>query len=153
MGVTWSQFYENINKPKKDLYHMVKWQNEMIEVESAKLRDQYSTDLERIKHMYNNLLGWNQLNFVLWLIYYVIFLVIVYLLYSKQSEKIVLTKNQKIYLGLGFLLFPFLITSLEILIYNFVVFILSLIQGIPYPKHGDKQPTLSFLDALPPIYY
>lgn len=153
MGVTWSQFYENINKPKKDLYHMVKWQNEMIEVESAKLRDQYSTDLERIKHMNNNLLGWNQLNFVLWLIYYVIFLVIVYLLYSKQSEKIVLTKNQKIYLGLGFLLFPFLITSLEILIYNFVVFILSLIGGTPYPKHGDKQPTLSFLDALPPIYY
>ena len=153
MGVTWSQFYENINKPKKDLYHMVKWQNEMIEVESAKLRDQYSTDLERIKHMNNNLLGWNQLNFILWLIYYVIFLVIVYLLYSKQSEKIVLTKNQKIYLGLGFLLFPFLITSLEILIYNFVVFILSLIRGIPYPKHGDKQPTLSFLDALPPIYY
>ena len=153
MGVTWSQFYENINKPKKDLYHMVKWQNEMIEVESAKLRDQYSTDLERIKHMNNNLLGWNQLNFILWLIYYVIFLVIVYLLYSKQSEKIVLTKNQNIYLGLGFLLFPFLITSLEILIYNFVVFILSLIRGIPYPKHGDKQPTLSFLDALPPIYY
>ena len=153
MGVTWSQFYENINKPKKDLYHMVKWQNEMIEVESAKLRDQYSTDLERIKHMNNNLLGWNQLNFILWLIYYVVFLVIVYLLYSKQSEKIVLTKNQKIYLGLGFLLFPFLITSFEILIYNFVVFILSLIRGTPYPKHGDKQPTLSFLDALPPIYY
>ena len=153
MGVTWSQFYENINKPKKDLYHMVKWQNEMIEVESAKLRDQYSTDLERIKHMNNNLLGWNQLNFILWLIYYVIFLVIVYLLYSKQSEKIVLTKNQKIYLGLGFLLFPFLITSFEILIYNFVVFIFSLIRGTPYPKHGDKQPTLSFLDALPPIYY
>ena len=153
MGVTWSQFYENINKPKKDLYHMVKWQNEMIEVESAKLRDQYSTDLERIKHMNNNVLGWNQLNFILWLIYYAIFLVIIYLLYSKQSEKIVLTKNQKIYLGLGFLLFPFLITSLEILIYNFVAFILSLIQGIPYPKYGDKQPTLSFLDALPPIYY
>src|SRR6056300_528901 len=103
MGVTWSQFYENINKPKEDLYNMVKWQNEMIEVESTKLRDQYSTDLERIKHMNNNLLGWNQLNFILWLIYYVIFLVIVYLLYSKQSEKIILTKNQKIYLGLGFL--------------------------------------------------
>ena len=135
------------------MYSMVKWHNEMIEVESAKLRDQYSTDLERIKHMNNNLLGWNQLNFILWLIYYAIFLVVVYLLYSKQSEKIVLTKNQKIYLGLGFLLFPFLITSVEILIYNLFVFIISLIQGVPYPKHGDEQPTLSFLDALPPIYY
>ena len=153
MGAAWTQLTDNMNKSKKDLYNMVKWQNEMIEVESAKLRDQYSTDLERIKHMNNNLLGWNQLNFILWLIYYVIFLVIVYLLYSKQSEKIVLTKNQKIYLGLGFLLFPFLITSLEILIYNFVVFILSLIRGIPYPKYGNKQPTLSFLDAVPPIYY
>ena len=82
--------------------------NRFIEVESAKLRDQYSTDKARVRHMNNNLLGWNQLNFILWLIYYVIFLVIVYLLYSKQSENIVLTKNQKIYLGLGFLLFPFL---------------------------------------------
>jgi|TARA_B100000989_G_C19347772_1_gene387764 uncharacterized membrane protein len=153
MGASWTKFYDNYNKPKKDLYHMVKWQNEMMEVESAKLRDQYSTDIERIKHINNDLLGWNQLNFILWLIYYVIFFVIAYLLYNRESEKIVLTKNQKIYLGLGFLLFPFLITSLEILIYNFVVFIISLIQGIPYPKHGDKQPTLSFLDALPPIYY
>jgi len=153
MGATWTQFYDNMNNSKHNMYNMVKWQNEMIEVESAKLRDQYSTDLERIKQMNNSLLGWNQMNFILWLIYYAIFLVIVYLLYSKQSEKIVLTKNQKIYLGLGFLLFPFLITSIEIFIYNLVVFIISLIRGIPYPKHGDKQPTLSFLDALPPIYY
>ena len=77
---------------------MVKWQNEMIEVESAKLRDQYSTDIQRIKHINNDLLGWNQLNFILWLIYYVIFFVIAYLLYNRESEKIVLTKNQKIYL-------------------------------------------------------
>jgi len=153
MGASWTKFFDNYNKPKKDLYNMVKWQNEMIEVESAKLRDQYSTDIQRIKHINNDLLGWNQLNFILWLIYYVIFFVIVYLLYSKQSEKMVLTKNQKIYIGFGFLLFPFLVTSIEILIYNFFIFIISLIQGIPYSKHGDKQPTLSFLDALPPIYY
>lgn len=153
MGASWTKFFDNYNKPKKDLYNMVKWQNEMIEVESAKLRDQYSTDIQRIKHINNDLLGWNQLNFILWLIYYVIFFVIVYLLYSKQSEKMVLTKNQKIYIGFGFLLFPFLVTSIEILIYNFFIFIISLIRGIPYSKHGDKQPTLSFLDALPPIYY
>ena len=76
MGASWTKFYDNYNKPKKDLYHMVKWQNEMMEVESAKLRDQYSTDIERIKHINNDLLGWNQLNFILWLIYYVIFFVI-----------------------------------------------------------------------------
>tara|TARA_A100001015_G_C14738660_1_gene612741 strand:- start:331 stop:792 length:462 start_codon:yes stop_codon:yes gene_type:complete len=153
MGAAWSQLNDSIIKTKHDLYNMVKYQNEMIEVESAKLRDQYSTDKARVRHMNNNLLGWNQLNFILWLIYYVIFLVIVYLLYSKQSENIVLTKNQKIYLGLGFLLFPFLITSLEILIYNLYVFIVSLLQAVPYPKEGNKQPTFSFLDALPPIYY
>jgi hypothetical protein len=153
MGAVWTKFFDDIKKTKHDMYNMVKWQNEMIEVESAKLRDQYSTDLARIKHMNNNLLGWNQFNVILWLIYYVVFIVILYLLYNKQSELIVLTKNQKIYLGLGFLLFPFLITSLEILIYNLYVFIVSLIQGVPHPKEGAKQPTLSFLDALPPIYY
>ena len=153
MGASWSKFFDNINKTKHDMYNMVKWQNEMIEVESAKLRDQYSTDQERIKHMNNNLLGWNQLNVILWLIYYVIFIAIVYLLYKKQSEHIILTKNQKIYLGLGFLLFPFLFFIIEILIYNLYVFIISLIQGVPYPKYSDKQPALSFMDALPPIYY
>ena len=86
MGASWSKFFDNINKTKHDMYNMVKWQNEMIEVESAKLRDQYSTDQERIKHMNNNLLGWNQLNVILWLIYYVIFIAIVYLLYKKQSN-------------------------------------------------------------------
>lgn len=153
MGAVWTKMFDNINNTKHDMYNMVKWQNEMIEVESAKLRDQYSTDQARIKHMNNNLLGWNQVNVILWLIYYLVFIVILYLLYNKQSELIILTKNQKIYLGLGFLLFPFLITSIEILIYNLFVFIISLIQGIPYPKEGAKQPTLSFLDALPPIYY
>jgi hypothetical protein len=153
MGTVWTKMFDNINKTKDDMYNMVKWQNEMIEVESAKLRDQYSTDQARIKHMNNNLLGWNQLNVILWLIYYVVFIVTLYLLYNKQSELIVLTKNQKIYLGLGFLLFPFLITSIEILIYNFFIFIITLIQGIPYPKEDAKQPTLSFIDALPPIYY
>ena len=86
MGTAWSNFIEEGAKSKEKVYEMVKWQNEMIEVESAKLRDQYSTDQARIKHMNNNLLGWNQLNVILWLIYYVVFIVTLYLLYNKQNH-------------------------------------------------------------------
>ena len=99
MGTAWSEFIDDSTKSKEQVYEMVKWQNQMMEVESAKQCDKYSTDNARIKFISQDIMGWNQVNFILWLIYYVVFIVTLYLLYNKQSELIVLTKNQKIYLG------------------------------------------------------
>jgi hypothetical protein len=151
MGTAWSNFIEEGAKSKEKVYEMVKWQNEMMEVESAKLRDQYSTDNARIKHITQDIMGWNQVNFILWLIYYVIVLGIFYLFY--QNENIELSSNQKKYIGAFLVLYPFLITSFELIIYNFIVFIASLIKSQPYPKQGAEQPTFSFLDGLPSVYY
>lgn len=140
MGVNISTLMNDINKPNQDLYHMVKWQNQMIDVENAKLRDEYSVDKQRVVNMTNNIQGWNQLNFILWWIYYIIVVVIFF-------------TNQKIYISIGLLLYPFIITTIELGLYNLYIFILSLIQGYPYPKHGDSQPTFSFLNGLPSAYY
>ena len=85
MGTAWSNFIEEGAKSKEKVYEMVKWQNEMMEVESAKLRDQYSTDNARIKHITQDIMGWNQVNFILWLIYYVIVLGIFYLFYQNEN--------------------------------------------------------------------
>jgi len=37
--------------PKKDLYNSVKTQNAQIENELAKMRDEYSTDGQRVKYV------------------------------------------------------------------------------------------------------
>ena len=81
MGAYFSSMIENSRKSMNELREMVKWQNMMIDVENAKLRDKFSTDKERVKHMQNNIMGWNQLNFILWFVYYFVVLVIFYIFY------------------------------------------------------------------------
>ena len=135
--------FDEKTKPTEKVYEMVKWQNEMMKVESARLRDQYSTDNARIKHITND--------FILWLIYYVVVIGIFYLFY--KNENMELTSNQKTKIGIFLVLYPFLITTLELLVYNFMVFIMSLIKSQPYPKHGNEQPPFSFFDGIPAIFY
>lgn len=151
MGTAWSNFIDETSKSKEKVYEMVKWQNQMMEVESARMRDQYSTDSARIKHMTNDIMGWSQLNFILWLIYYVIVIGIFYLFY--KNENIEFTSKQKTYIGIFVVLYPFLITTLELFVYNFLNFIMSLIKSQPYPKQGNEQPPFSFLDGLPSVFY
>lgn len=135
---------------EKELYHTVKTQNMQMEVESAKLRDIYSTDNKRIQHMHNNIQGWNVLNFYLWIIYYILVAAILYLLVQDNIE---LSKRAKMYLSIGLVLYPFLITTLELFLYNTYDFVRSLILGLPYQKHTETQPTLTIFDALPPAFY
>ena len=108
MGTAWSEFIDDSTKSKEQVYEMVKWQNQMMEVESAKQRDKYSTDNARIKFISQDIMGWNQLNFILWLIYYVIVIAIFYVFY--KNETIDLTAKQKTQIGAFFVLYPFLIT-------------------------------------------
>jgi hypothetical protein len=135
---------------EKELYHTVKTQNMQMEVESAKLRDIYSTDNKRIQHMHNNIQGWNVLNFYLWIIYYILVAAILYLLVQDNIEQ---SKRAKMYLSIGLVLYPFLITTLELFLYNTYDFVRSLILGLPYKKHSNAQPTLTIFDALPPAFY
>ena len=151
MGGNISTLMDDINKPNHELYNMVKWQNEMIDVENAKLRDNYSVDKQRVLNMTNNIQGWNQLNFILWWIYYIIVFVIFFIFF--RNDTIPLSRNQKIYVSVGLLLYPFIITTIELGLYNLSIFISSLVQGYPYPKDGDSQPTFSFLNGLPSVYY
>ena len=135
---------------EKELYDTVKTQNMQIEVESAKLRDVYSTDNKRIQHMHNNIQGWNMLNFYLWIIYYILVAAILYLFVQDNIE---LSKRTKIYLSIALVLYPFLITTLELFLYNTYDFVRSLVLGLPYKKHSEKQPSLTIFDALPPSFY
>jgi len=140
-----------MSKTKRDLYNSVKWQNEMIDVDNAKMRDKYSTDVQRVKHMNQNIMGWNVLNFYLWWIYYIIVCVVVYLIIKDKLD--IISNKHKYYIVGGLLVYPFLISTLELLAFNLYQFIISLIQGIPYPKYSTKTQTGSVFESLPSFYY
>ena len=134
-----------------DLYNTVKWQNERIEFETAKMRDNFSTDNQRVKYLDSDVGGWIAINYVLWMIYYAVFCVIAYVIYQNDTRGY--TNKKKVYIGLGFLLFPFLITTLELFIYKLWLFIWSLVTSRPYPKERNDTPSFSFMEALPSVYY
>lgn len=142
--------YRTMQMLMAPLYNSVKTQNEMINVESSNMRDSFSTDKQRVKHMHTNIMGWNLLNYYLWIIYYIVVVVIYYLFLKGNIE---LEKNTKIYISIGLLLYPFLISTIELLIYNFFSFLYSVMIGIPYPKHSDQQPPISVFNGLPSLYY
>ena len=140
-----------MSNSKRDLYNSVKWQNEHLENEIAKTRDQYSTDEQRIKYIHSDISGWLAVNYILWFIYYLVFVIVSYLLY--ENEKYGYTNKRKWFYWTLFLVFPFLITTVELFLYNFFSFIWSLVIARPYPKDRNTTPSLSIMDALPPVYY
>jgi hypothetical protein len=138
-------------KTKRDLYNSVKWQNERIEFETEKMRGEFSTDNQRVKYLDTNVQSWIAINYVLWFIYYAIFFVVTYIIYQNESHGY--TNKKKVYIGIAFFLFPFLITTIELLLYKFLLFLWSLITNTPYPKERNNTPSFSFMNALPPVYY
>jgi hypothetical protein len=139
-----------MSETKRDLYNSVKWQNEMIDVENARIRDKYSTDLQRVKHMHQDVMGWNVVNLFLWWIYYIVVAVVVYMIIKERLD---ISPKHKWYLVGGLVVYPFLISSVELLLYNLYHFLISVIQGVPYPKYSSKPKTDSVFNSLPAFYY
>ena len=139
-----------MSETKRDLYNSVKWQNEMIDVENARLSDKYSTALQRVKHMHQNILGWNVVNLFLWWIYYIVVAVVVYMIIKERLD---ISPKHKWYLVGGLVVYPFLISSVELLLYNLYHFLISVIQGVPYAKYSSKPKTDSVFNSLPAFYY
>jgi hypothetical protein len=138
-------------KTARDLYNSVKWQNERIEFETDKMRSDFSTDNQRVKYLDTNVQSWIAINYVLWFIYYAIFFVVAYIIYQNETHGY--TNKKKVYIGIAFFLFPFLITTIELFLYKLILFLWSLVTTTPYPKERNDTPSLSFMDALPPVYY
>jgi hypothetical protein len=139
-----------MSNTNRDLYNSVKWQNEMIDVENAKMRDKYSTDRERAKHMNQNIMGWNVFNFYLWWIFYIVVGVVIYLIINERLD---VSPKHKWYLVGGLVVYPFLISSVELLLYNLYHFLVSIIKGTPYPKYSNKPKSDSVFNTLPAFYY
>jgi uncharacterized membrane protein YhdT len=137
----------------QELYHSAKWQNDMIKTQSTKMRDIYSTDQQKVRYLSVDIQNYVFWNFVLWILYYVISLVAIYFVFYGKNA-LYFTRWFKIAIVVLFLLYPMIITSLEILVYGLFTYLYSLITNRPYPKTKQyESPAFSFLDAMPPGTY
>jgi hypothetical protein len=135
----------------RNLYNSVRWQNDMVRTENAKMRDQYSTDNQRVVYLNEDVQWWTSLNFFLWSIYYLAFLAVTYFTFYGKDRGF--SSRTKILILFAFLLYPMVILTLEKWVYDLFHFMYALIVGKAYSKTTEPTPPFSILDAMPPGYY
>ena len=105
-------------------------QNKTLEEEAKNIGEEYSSDDRRTFYENINLRGNNAYIFVLFCIYYIMFFGVAFVLYRSVDYSI----KMKAVLLLLFLLYPFLISMVEIKIYNLFMYFKALVTGSIYKK-------------------
>ena len=137
-----------MSQSTQELYNSVKWQNDMIENQQAKMRDMYSTDQQKVRYLISDISWYTYVNFFLWIIFYILCLAVIY--YTFYGKERGLSMYVKIVIILAFLIFPMVCTSVELLLYRLGSYINALVMGVAYPKMRVETPPFSILNALPP---
>lgn len=134
----------------KSLYNAVLNQNEILEQEITRLNNLYSTNNREAKFTVPKYQWYVRVNFVLWVLYYILVVVCLYYLFFRESER---TTTNKILITLAFLVFPMVIFTLEFFVYRIVKYLVVLFSGIPVKREDNNVPPFSILDIFPPGYY
>ena len=134
----------------KSLYNAVLNQNEILEQEITRLNNLYSTNNREAKFTVPKYQWYVRVNFVLWVLYYILVVVCLYYLFFRESER---TTTNKILITLAFLVFPMVIFTLEFFVYRIVKYLVVLFSGIPVKRQDNNVPPFSVLDIFPPGYY
>ena len=136
----------------QELYNSVKWQNDMMENQQAKMRDLYSTDQQRVKYLLIDQSWYVYINFILWCIYYVLCIGVIFVIFFGKNKTFSI--SYKIFITLIFLIFPIFYLSVELTIYHFFAYIYSLVMGTAYQNKGQNEmPSFSTINLLPPGSY
>jgi hypothetical protein len=111
----------------------VNTQNNLIDNQIKEIKDVYSTDNQKVNYQSDKITTLKYINYVLFLIYYVVFafLIIVLLMYN-----ITFTKQFKSLLVIIFILFPFvsdIVYQLIVYLYNFIY---ALLNGNAYTSNN-----------------
>lgn len=134
----------------RDLFNAVNEQNELLEFETTKLNDVYSTNNREASFTYPKYQWYVRINFFLWIIYYILALVSIYYLYFKNTT---LTSPSKHIICIAFLVYPMFIFTIENLLYKLVTYLFSLFSGMPYKSESNNKPPLSIINLFPPGTY
>lgn len=134
----------------KDLYNAVLNQNEILEVETTRLNNLYSTNNREAQFTLPKYQFYVRINFFLWLIYYIVVIVCLYYLFFKENDR---SPTNRIVITLMFIVFPMVIFTLEYFAYRLINHVATLFSGTPLKQPQNNVPPFSILDILPPGYY
>ena len=106
----------------------VKVENDLINQQIQENNNSYSTDNKQFFYQTENLVYLKSINFVIFIIYYIAFLIFLYfMIFVKTSDIKIL-----IFIILIFLLYPFIIKSIEEFFYFIITFTISTLFGNVY---------------------
>ena len=115
---------------------LVNAQNATLSELSKNITDSYSTDDRKTMYQNTILRGNNYYVFILFCFYYALCAIVVFALYKSAdySTKI------KVLIILAFLIYPFIIGTIELKIYNIFAFFKALVTGTIYTRSSTPFP-------------
>jgi hypothetical protein len=127
------------------LYHSVKWQNDILENQLTKLRDAYSVDNKKTAFVSSDIEYYIYINGILKMIYYALCIpVVYYTVFGKNTDMVIWLKFIIIFSVLSF---PYIIGPLEYLVLSVVLYFYALIVGSVYKTNTFVHPPLSFVNT------
>ena len=114
-----------------NLFTTVSKENQSLTKTINYMKDTTSTDNQRIIYGNDQILWYQSLNNILFMIYSLLFLILIILLFFRKYLPYI-----KFFLFVFFLLLPFIITPIEIIIYNIYVYIYTLFMIKMYPGNA-----------------
>lgn len=137
---------------KEELYNAVLWQNDIMQNQYTVMRDSYSSDERRVEFILSNIAFTTSINYYLWILYYLVVLFVIYFIFLGKNQSAI-SMQFKVFLLCLFILYPMIITTVELWIYYIVARLGSLFFGIPFRREvWDNLPKFSFLAIYPPGY-
>jgi hypothetical protein len=115
----------------QNYYNSIVNQNNQLDVEIQQYKNNYSTDDQKVFYQSQQVDYLNLFNSYLFIIYYAFLIIFCYFLYYSKT----LSAYMRIGIVLLLILYPFFIMMIEKNIYNTVMYIFSIINGIAYTKN------------------
>jgi hypothetical protein len=138
-----------------DTKQLVDAQNTAIKETAKNIDDAYSTDQRKAIYEHDMMRGNNKNIFLLFSFYYALCVIVAFILY-RSSEY---SNWVKVLIVLAFLAYPFIISMIELKIYNIYEFLKAFVMGtiyssssIPFPKPPPTPvPTLRVVTPVPTL--
>lgn len=111
----------------------IKKQNTLIENKINNLKENYSTDNQKVRYQAEKIISTRGMNFILYILYFVLFFVLLFVFIFKNTT---LSFYPKIYIILAFFLYPFLIDPLEQFLIFLWKYIFAMINGNVYTSNN-----------------
>lgn len=112
--------YRNINSNLED-------QNKKLDNQFKKVGEVYSTDYQKSNYQNANVMYYKSMNNILFWVYYILVAVLTFLIVKSDSSRAI----KALTVG-AFVVYPFVINNIEILLYGVLKYIYAVVTGTVY---------------------